>query len=78
VTPTAHTLTVLVPYGYTALFLPLFIGDANRVAHIAAAILCKLPCNRGGVGFRALEVGELLSMYIPVRCAFTADDIKEV
>ena len=59
----------------TIQFVPLFIEDANR-AH-AVTVLRELPRDRGGAGFRALQVREILPILIHVHVAI-AEDVKEV
>ena len=60
---------------HTVQFVPVFIEDANRP--YAVTVLCKLLRYRGGAGFRALQVGEILPILIHVHVAI-AEDVKEL
>jgi hypothetical protein len=50
----------------TVQFLTLFVSDVNRAAEIVAAVLFELPCNPGGVCFRAYQVRETFAARIEV------------
>jgi diketogulonate reductase-like aldo/keto reductase len=61
---------------YAVQFLPPFIDDTNRTAHILG-VLCELVRNPGSVSVRAFQIGEMSPIVVHVHAARTCD-VKEI